>query len=222
MHFNHILHVPQISCCEAMSAGFNRKPWESIPAQSLSYFMGEPPVHRPDTRFKMAWDHHVISLIFQVRDRYVRAVARNYQDPVYQDSCVEFFFTPNNDLNTGYFNLEINCCGTGLFEYHPSPDDMIPMPLESFQKISIHSTQPRLIEPEITSPLTWTIEYRIPVDILLPYCPVTVPVKGVHWRGNVYKCADRSTHPHWLTWAPVDFPRPRFHMPEFFGQLMFV
>ena len=34
-------------------------------------------------------------------------------------------------------------------------------------------------------------------------------------------CADRSSHPHWLTWAPVDCPQPDFHRKEFYGTLEF-
>jgi hypothetical protein len=38
---------------------------------------------------------------------------------------------------------------------------------------------------------------------------------------NFYKCADQTSHPHWLTWASVDYPQPKFHLPEFFGRLVF-
>nr|WP_319490879.1 carbohydrate-binding family 9-like protein [uncultured Desulfobacter sp.] len=27
--------------------------------------------------------------------------------------------------------------------------------------------------------------------------------------------------PHWLIWAPVDFPTPDFHQPQAFGALCF-
>ncbi|MBU1168463.1 MAG: carbohydrate-binding family 9-like protein [Proteobacteria bacterium] len=205
-----------------MKADMGQKPWADISAQTLSCFMGDPPSHRPVTRFKIAWDHHLVCVIFEVQDRYVRAVAKDYQDPVYQDSCVEFFFSPNPHVDSGYFNLEINCGGTGLFEFHPSTGgDVVPMPLDAFKRISILPTLGRNIDPEMRTPTTWSVEYTLPVDILADYCPVTPPAKGVFWRGNFYKCADASSHPHWLTWAPVDFPRPRFHLPEYFGWLAF-
>ncbi|MBU2627030.1 MAG: diguanylate cyclase, partial [Proteobacteria bacterium] len=46
-------------------------------------------------------------VMFQVRDRYVRATAASHQAEVYKDSCVEFFFTPGPDVSKGYFNLEM-------------------------------------------------------------------------------------------------------------------
>lgn len=32
---------------------------------------------------------------------------------------------------------------------------------------------------------------------------------------------DNTSHPHWLTWAPVHSPRPDFHTPRSFGTLEF-
>jgi len=74
---------------------------------------------------------------------------------------------------------------------------------------------------EITEPLEWNLEYSIPVSVLKKYMKVDDPGPGVTWRANFYKCADKTSHPHWLTWALVDYPRPKFHLPEFFGRIVF-
>lgn len=39
-------------------------------------------------------------------------------------------------------------------------------------------------------------------------------------RGNFFKCAEKSEHPHYGCWAPVDLPRPDFHSPDYFGELI--
>jgi len=41
---------------------------------------------------------------------------------------------------------------------------------------------------------------------------------GQTWRANFYKCADDSSHPHWMSWNPVGDPLS-FHRPERFGVL---
>lgn len=215
------LTIPRIDARNALIDAFDQGTWSVVVPHTLNFFMSEPPGHRPLTRFKIAWDTDMILLTFEVEDRYVLARSRAYQDPVCRDSCVEFFFTPGDDLATGYFNLEINCGGTGLFEFHPDSATNIPMPRKVFDGIRIHAGLPTIIDPEITDPLTWHLTVALPVDILRPYGPVTRPRPGVTWRGNVYKCADKSSHPHWLTWAPVNFPRPRFHLPQWFGTLVF-
>ena len=40
-------------------------------------------------------------------------------------------------------------------------------------------------------------------------------------RANFYKCGDKTAHPHFLSWNPVEVPHPDFHRPEFFGKLIF-
>ncbi len=185
--------------------------------------MGEPPLHRPDTRFRIFYEPEALNVLFQVQDRYVKAVASHYQDPVYQDSCVEFFFCPEPTVNQGYFNLEINCSGTALFEFHPADGkERIQIHESDFRRLTIASSIDGLVEQEIATPVSWNAAFRLPWKMLASYTEVTKPEPGSVWRGNFHKCADRTSHPHWLTWAPVDHPTPRFHLPQFFGFLNFI
>ena len=82
---------------------------------------------------------------------------------------------------------------------------------------------PRCSVGEISEATQWTVAYRLPVEMLTKYFPVDVlqPDAGVTWRANLYKCADDTSHPHWLTWSPVEFERPDFHRPQTFAFLKF-
>jgi len=184
--------------------------------------MGDYPEHFPKVLFKVAYDDEALYIIWQVHDQYVVAVAQEYQGSVYKDSCVEFFFTPDEDVSDGYFNLEMNCGGTALFNFQPKPwTDQQQIAKSDFDKITIAHSLPRIVHPEITDTLTWTLEYRIPFSIIEKYAPTVRPAPGVVWRANFYKCADNSSHPHWLTWSPVEYSRPNFHLPEYFGRMEF-
>ena len=102
-------------------------------------------------------------MIFRVEDRYVRAVTTDYQGPVCTDSCVEFFFSPSPDVSHGYFNVEMNCGGTVLFYFQRAPGkDVIQIPETEYRKITIAHSMPKIVDPEITTPVTWTVEYRFP------------------------------------------------------------
>lgn len=171
---------------------------------------------------KIAYDDTAIYVMFRVVDRYVRAVAAGHQDNVWQDSCVEFFFTPGADLSRGYFNLEMNCGGTMLFHFQPGAGkDRIVIPKSECDRIRSAHSLPRIVDPEIEEPVTWTVEYWLPIPLLKRYCQVSTPAPHVTWRANFYKCADKTSHPHWLTWSPVNFPKPNFHLPQSFGILEF-
>ena len=68
---------------------------------------------------KAAYDDEFFYLIWKVEDQFVLARRTEHQQPVYRDSCVEFFFTPGGDpAEVGYFNLETNCAGVKLFGIH--------------------------------------------------------------------------------------------------------
>ena len=44
---------------------------------------------------------------------------------------------------------------------------------------------------------------------------------GLHVKGNVYKCGDMLPHPHFLSFFPINLPKPDFHRPDFFGDVVF-
>ena len=89
----------------------------------------------------------------------------------------------------------MNCGGTTLFNFQRAPGkDVIQIPETEFGKITRAHSLPEHVDPEITAPTTWTVEYRLPFEILKKYCSVTSPAPGVVWRANFYKCG-RSHFP---------------------------
>lgn len=220
--------VPELSTCLAarvasppvIDADWGKDFWKPAKAALLTNHMGEKPAHRPKTEARVAYDDAALYVIFRVEDRYVRSVTTDNHGPVCTDSCVEFFFSPAPSLPDDYFNLELNCGGTMYFAYHGKGGET-KLPQADIYALKVAHSMPRVVEPEITTPVTWTVEYRLPLSILGKYSPIVQPAPGVNWRANFYKCADLTSHPHWLTWARVDYPSPCFHLPAFFGNLEF-
>lgn len=206
-----------------LDADWDKTPWNSIATLSLENYMGEKPDHLPKVEAKVAYEDAAIFVIFRVQDNYVRAVRRNHQDGVFKDSCVEFFFSPAENSEGGYFNLEMNCGGTMLFHHQSSNrENKVNISEADVARVEVAHSLPKIVSPEIQEPTTWTVEYRIPFAILEQYHAMAPPVAGSVWKGNFYKCADETSHPHWLTWSPIDFPKPNFHLPAFFGTLRFM
>ncbi len=205
-----------------IDADWEKAAWKAIQPLELTYYMGKKPEHLPRTQAKLGYDDEAIYVIFRVEDQYVRAVAANHQDPVCRDSCAEFFFTPGTDVKKGYFNLEMNCGGTMLLHFQTIPRKGTPLAPADIDRIDVRASMPRIVEPERVGPITWTIEYRFPLDILRKYMPEAVmPAPGVTWQANFFKCGDKTSRPHWLTWSYVERPKPDFHVPECFGALEF-
>lgn len=197
-------------------------PWKNMPALLIRNHMGKKPAHFPEAAVKIAHDRRAVYVMFRVEDRYVRATAAAHQDNVYKDSCVEFFFTPGSEVSEGYFNLEMNCGGTMLFHFQEQPGiNKIVIPEAECTTIEGMHSLPCIVDPEIREPVTWTVAYTVPISLLEKYCRVMPPGPQTAWRVNFYKCADDTSHPHWLTWSPVDLPYPNFHHPRSFGILTF-
>lgn len=206
-----------------INADWNKPAWRQVePLQiSLPHWPCQSE-HLPLTEVKMQYDPENIYVIFRVQDRYVRAVATGINGQVWKDSCVEFFFSPYPGTGNSYLNLEVNCNGIPLMQHHEGPRAGTHfLDVEQCRKIEIASSIQCAVENEITEPLTWTLEYRLPFEILAAYPEFVKPAPGLCWKANFYKCADESSHPHWMAWSPIDRDQPDFHCPEYFSILSF-
>lgn len=201
---------------------WDKKPWKKVRAVEITHRMGDTPRFTPRTSAKLTYDKKNLYLIFRVEDRFVKSTITHFNGSVSTDSCVEFFFAPDEDEPLRYFNLEINAGGTPLIYYVTRPwTDYVKLDSIHIARIDIAHSLPRIVDPEIEKDTTWTIECKIPLSMLQEYGRISLPRTGVRWKANFYKTGSKTSNPHYFTWAPVTFPRPNFHLPEFFGTLIF-
>jgi hypothetical protein len=205
-----------------IDADWDKPEWKRIKSIKIGKYMGEVPKFRPTVEAKMMYDDENVYVIFRVKDRFVRSIVQEYNGNVSGDSCVEFFFSPDPNFPSRYFNLEVNAGGTPLIFYVVQPfSDYKKLLPDEIREIEIAHSLPEKVDPEITDPVTWTIEYRLPLSILNKYSNVTRPGPGVIWKANFYKTGSLTSDPNYITWAFVDYPQPNFHLPEFFGTIEF-
>ena len=199
--------------------------WSRSEIGRLTHFNTKSSSHRPKVEFKVAWQDDGLFVFFRAADRYVRCTRTDFQASVCKDSCCEFFVQPKPDK--GYFNFEINCGGT-LLLYYIEDHRRVEGGLAKRESVSadaagtmtIYHSMPRVVNPEIAEPVEWRIEYFIPFALFEKYVGSLGPVAGRVWRANFYKCADESSHPHWVSWAPLD-DILNFHLPGYFQPIRF-
>jgi hypothetical protein len=203
---------------------WNAPAWAHAETLEVRHFRPESSSHRPRTFARLLHSPAGVSGIFRVEDRYVRCVHTEYLSDVWKDSCVEFFAQPRPDR--GYFNFEFNCGGAHLCYHIVNPErapdgfkDFTRIPADLGRTVQVRGSLPRVVEPEITRPLTWTLRFFIPFALLERFVGPLGAVGGQTWRGNFFKCAEENSHPHWAAWSPVD--EFNFHRPQCFGQLRF-
>ncbi len=216
--------VQKISQAGVVNADWEKPFWKGI--DTLKIDLPHWPTQTeffPQVEAKLQYDTESLYVIFRVQDQFVRAVAADIHGEVWKDSCVEFFFSPYAKPGISYFNLEVNCCGVPLMQHHDGPRmGSRFLDVELCRKIEIAASLEGPIEHEIASPTRWTLEYRLPYEILQRDTEFVKPAADVCWRANFYKCADETSHPHWLAWSPINEERPDFHRPNYFGILQFI
>lgn len=205
-----------------IDANWDKPEWKNVQSIKIEKHMGDLPKFEPVVEAKMMYDEKNVYVIFRVKDRFVQSTVQEYNGSVSENSCVEFFFSPDTSYPLRYFNLEINAGGTPLIFYIAKPwNDFKKLENEDINKIEIAHSLPKKVDPEITEPITWIIECRVPLDMLKKYSNVTTPAPGVTWKGNFYKTGSKTSNPNYMTWSFVDHPTPNFHLPQFFGTLKF-
>jgi hypothetical protein len=210
--------------CPEMKGLWDGSAWQQADTLHIAHFRPEGCNHRPRTFARLLYNNEGIFGIFHVEDRYVRCVRTKYGEAVYKDSCVEFFVKPKPDK--GYFNFEFNCGGTLLCSYITDPErteggfkEYVLIPETEARVIEIHHSMPQVVDPEITEPAEWTLEFFIPFGLIGQYTGSLGDIQGQEWKANFYKCGDETSHPHWASWRPL--PEKNFHLPECFGSIRF-
>lgn len=208
-----------------LDADWDAAEWSTAQIAPINHFFARSSHHRPKTEAKVLYDSDFLYVHFRVRDQFVRCIATEDHGKVFQDSCAEFFVQPSEDPVRGYFNFEMNCGGTMLL-YHITDASKTPEGrLAAFTRVSSDwmsrierfHTMPKVVEPEITEPVEWRVAYRVPMALFDHYCGPVQRSPGTGWRGNFFKCADATSHPHWGMWSLVE--SRSFHEPEWFGTL---
>ena len=198
--------------------------WRQAQPLAVDCFRPEGSDHRPRTQCKLLYDEQKIYGIFRVEDQYVRCNHTPFQSDAWKDSCVEFFVQPKD--SSGYFNFEFNCGGALLASYVTDPTrvegclkEFTPLTPHDDGQIRRFASLPAVVEPEVSTPIVWYLEFCIPLSVLEKHVGPLRKIKGQVWRANFYKCGNETSHPHWASWSPL--AARNFHDPASFGKLTF-
>ena len=133
----------------------------------------------------------------------VTCVSRNQE--VCEDSCMEFFLTPNTN-DADYFNIEITAIGISLVGIGPGRSPRKKLNIAG-SGIEIQT----LIHPEEGWELMFTLPYS--------YMKKFFGDIDTTMRANFYKIGNATARKHYSIWNKQELEMPDFHRPEFFGEL---
>lgn len=174
--------------------------------------------YKPDVKFSIAYTGHEILLKFYVTEQWFKAEKTETNQDVFEDSCVEFFVSPSDDEI--YYNLEFNGIGTCLMGSGKGREDRKRADPEIISRIRRKTSVGEKSVSEKSGGFSWTITMAIPFNVFFNHS--ITELKGKTFRANFYKCGDKLSVPHYVTWNPVETEKPDYHRPEYFGILKFV
>lgn len=174
--------------------------------------------YAPKVSFRMFHTGERLFLRFDVEERYTAALVTADNGEVWTDSCVEFFIALDGK---GYYNFETTCIGRMLLAFRQSRNEGVEhASRETLARVGRYPTLPygvRFAEREGDN--RWSLVLSIPPQALFRHDLQSWD--GIEGRMNLYKCGDRLSHPHFLSWRPIKAEKPDFHRPEFFEQIKF-
>ena len=103
-----VYKVVKLNRAMKIDADWNKEQWKNSNTISIEKHMGGIPKFQPVVEAKMMYDDNNVFVIFRVKDRFVQSTVQEYNGSVSENSCVEFFFSPDSSYPLKYFNLEIN------------------------------------------------------------------------------------------------------------------
>jgi len=172
----------------------------------------------PEVTLRLAYGSEALLLYYEVTEGAVVARATTYNGKVWEDSCVELFLDSRGD--GCYYNLEVNCIGTPLLGLGLGRYGRVHCPDADMQAIQTSSSLGSLPFEEREGPVSWNMAVTVPYRLMKLEGPKAL--SGRRIRGNIYKCGDRLTRPHYVTWSPIGTPHPDYHRSNYFGIFYFV
>ena len=174
--------------------------------------------YSPSVSFRAKHDGENLYIEYTVEERYTKAEESIPGNEVYMDSCVECFIQPDA-ADPRYYNFEWNAIGLLAMACRTGRSDADHAPLDVLAMVGSEPSLGREPFCEKVGDNRWTLEVKIPVQALFRH---TVDSwAGKDMRINLYKCGDGLKEPHYLTFAPVETPKPDYHRPEFFVPVHF-
>ena len=181
--------------------------WATVPALDVDNYLW---CEKLDIKMKsqICYSEEGLHVHLRAWEKDIRAELTEPMSMVCEDSCMEFFFRPQEgDLR--YFNLEINPNGQMYIGFGYNMPTLV--------RLALQEEDTLLQKKWNYTEDGWEVFYTFPVSVIRVFFPGYELKSGMKIYANSYKCGDETVKPHFIAWNPVDVVVPSFHEPEHFG-----
>ncbi|QWU17678.1 Carbohydrate-binding family 9 [Paenibacillus sophorae] len=192
--------------------------WKDISPLAVDRYLWLDNGYTPKVEVRGYYTSERLHIQFKVFEQDPLVRYREQNDPVYTDSCVEFFMQPLPGSDPRYLNFEFNAGGTILLQMGETRENRITL-ADSPALFQIDTALNRV--DEHSGDTYWELAFAIPFNWLQSRFPGFRAESGQAFRGNFYKCGDETPIPHYGCWNRVASASPDYHQSRFFGELVF-
>lgn len=192
--------------------------WQGIAGIKIEDYLWMQNSYQPEVFVQACYSNEYIYLKFLVFEQKVTIRYLNIGDPVFKDSCVEFFVNLFPHETQQYFNLELNAIGTIKMGYGIK---------RNREYLAVSDLNDIKVVTSITKPVegfhgsaNWKLYCAVPIKVLEKYAEKAFRAEDA--IGNFYKCGDETEFKHYGMWNPIENPTPDFHLPDYFGKIVFL
>ena len=194
--------------------------WENAEPLSEFVFPWWEAGEKEGTRAKMLWDKHALYIAYECDDAHIWSEHDERDSDVFRDDCVELFVAPNVDEPMHYFNFEMNAEGVLLDAHHPDGPDVEVDRSWNATGVRIATSVSGTLNDDDDVDQGWILEVAIPFSNFATFAKHAPPLVGDRWRLNLNRLGGKQNPQH-SQWSPSTSERPRFHAPQFFGDVTF-
>ncbi len=191
--------------------------WKSVEQLIIKDYKWMENDYKPEVIIKALYSKNYFYLNYLVYEEKVTVSYTQINDPVFKDSCVEFFINLFPVETQAYFNIEFNAIGVIKMGY-------------GIKRKRTYLTEADLssikIITSIKEPMkgshgsdSWSLICAIPIHLFEKFSGrIFLEEDAI---GNFYKCGDETECRHYGMWSEVINSSPDFHLPEYFGTIRF-
>ena len=185
--------------------GFFDAEWEKATVAQVDKINWPEYDYCPVTTVKMLYNEKGIFVQMETDEEDIIARCTTPNGRVCHDSCMELFLRPNEN-DARYLNFEFNAFNTLSLGCRKERNDKIVPDVKN-----TYFNPQSYVEKGL-----WILQYFIPFEFI-------DELFGGHTNkmyGNIYKCGEDVKRNHFVTYAPIDTPKPDFHRPEYFEEFI--
>lgn len=189
----------------------NEPDWKKVPVGKIDCFQWEEKEpFRPQSEFQMCFvKNKGIFVKMHSDEKEQRIACRKRDENIWEDSCLEFFFSPNDKV--GYINTEMNPCGAYLTQIGKERENR-----RFLKEITTLSLEVK----GYTDKYGWGVELFIPCKVIEKAFEIPFSAEAGTYHGNFYKCGDKTKRPHFGSFSPMrSMLTLGFHDPEYFATI---